>query len=160
MKRLQKTRASAGSPSVAGYRLDDQVGFRLRLAMQCHTDIFFRNMDMGLTQPQFAAMARLYTHGACSQNQLGRTIALDSASMVGVISRLRVRKFVTTSKDPEDKRRTVISLTQPGRQAIEAAIEKGIVANEITLSPLTVSERRKLIELLRKMAPGDDAGSE
>jgi hypothetical protein len=33
----------------AEYKLDHQIGFRLRVAMQLHTDIFFRNMQFGLT---------------------------------------------------------------------------------------------------------------
>jgi len=41
------------------YRLDDQVGFLLRVAMQRHTAIFMSRMIEGLTQTQFAALAKL-----------------------------------------------------------------------------------------------------
>jgi MarR family transcriptional regulator, lower aerobic nicotinate degradation pathway regulator len=146
-------RARAGA---RGYRLDEQIGFRLRLAMQRHTDLFFKNMVLGLTQPQFAALARLYLSGPCSQNLLGRSISLDSASIVGVISRLRARRFVGISKAPGDKRRRVISLTPEGHAAVKAAIVRGVIANEQTLAPLSEEERQELIELLRKLAPGDE----
>ena len=40
------------------YRLDDQVGFLLRVAMQRHTSIFMSKIVKGLTQTQFAALAK------------------------------------------------------------------------------------------------------
>ena len=56
------------------YVLDEQVGFLLRVAMQRHTAIFTGRMVEGLTQTQFAALAKLYEVGSCSQNHLGRLI--------------------------------------------------------------------------------------
>jgi MarR family transcriptional regulator, lower aerobic nicotinate degradation pathway regulator len=138
------------------YNLDQQIGFRLRLAMQRHTELFFKNMVFNLTQPQFAALARLYRAGPCSQNHLGRSIALDSASIVGVVSRLKSRKLISASKDKEDRRRIVIDLTAGGRAIIAEAIKKGSLANELTLAPLTSAERKTLIDLLGKIAPSEE----
>jgi MarR family transcriptional regulator, lower aerobic nicotinate degradation pathway regulator len=140
----------------SSYDLDNQIGFRLRLAMQKHTDIFFKNMDLGLTQAQFAAMARLQTAGACSQNQLGRSVGLDTASMVGVIRRLKARKLISIVKNKEDRRRVIIDLTASGRALIAKAIEMGIRANEQTLSPLTPAQRKQLISLLSLLVSGED----
>jgi len=145
---------STGAPG--SYDLDEQIGFRLRLAMQRHTDIFFKNMAFGLTQPQFAALARLNATGPCSQNHLGRSVALDSASIVGVVSRLKARKLISVSKDKEDRRRIVIDLTASGRVIINSAIQKGALANELTLAPLTNEERKKLICLLKKIAAWEE----
>lgn len=145
-----------GAQQAATYRLDDQIGYRLRLAMQRHTDLFFRNMAGGLTQPQFAAMARLHANGPCSQNQLGRSIALDSASIVGVVTRLKAQHLISTVKDRQDRRRVVIDLTPQGRALMSQAIARGQQANDLTLAPLSAEERRTLIRILRKMAPGED----
>ncbi len=138
------------------YDLDEQIGFRLRLAMQRHTDIFFKNMIFGLTQPQFAALARLNATGPRSQNDLGRLIGLDSASIVGVVSRLKARKLISISKDKEDRRRIIITLTASGRVIINNAIKKGALANELTLAPLANEERKALISLLKKMTAGEE----
>jgi MarR family transcriptional regulator, lower aerobic nicotinate degradation pathway regulator len=142
------------------YDLDKQVGFRLRLAMQKHTDIFFKNMDLGLTQAQFATMARLRTTGACSQNQLGRSVGLDTASMVGVIRRLKARKLISITKNKEDRRRVIIDLTAAGQALITKAIEMGSRANEQTLAPLTSAQRKQLILLLGLLVANDDKTSE
>ena len=70
------------------YVLDDQVGFLLRVALQRHTAIFTTRMIEGLTQTQFAALAKLHEVGPCSQNHLGRLIYLDAATIKGVVDRL------------------------------------------------------------------------
>jgi DNA-binding MarR family transcriptional regulator len=138
------------------YDLDNQIGFRLRLAMQKHTDIFFKNMDLGLTQAQFATMARLRTTGACSQNQLGRSVGLDTASMVGVIRRLKARKLISIDKNKEDRRRVIIDLTASGHALIARAIEMGTRANEQTLASLTSAQRKQLVLLLSLLVTSDE----
>src|SRR5215813_10259059 len=93
------------------YVLDNQVGFLMRVAMQRHTSIFTSRMIEGLTQTQFAALAKLFEVGPCSQNHLGRLIYLDAATIKGVVDRLLGRGFVTTGHDPQDRRRRAVMLT-------------------------------------------------
>ena len=100
LKVVAETDASDGR-----YVLDDQVGFLMRVAMQRHTSIFTSRMIEGLTQTQFAALAKLYEVGHCSQNYLGRLIYLDAATIKGVVDRLYLRGFVTALNDPKDRRR-------------------------------------------------------
>jgi MarR family transcriptional regulator, lower aerobic nicotinate degradation pathway regulator len=134
------------------YVLDEQVGFLLRVAMQRHTAIFMSRMIDGLTQTQFAALAKLYEVGPCSQNHLGRLIYLDAATIKGVVDRLGARGLVTALNDPKDRRRRAVALTDRGRQVTEAA---QLVAAEITaatLAPLTEDEQRTAVTMLRKLA--------
>jgi len=139
-------------PSEQGrYVLDDQAGFLMRIAMQHHTSIFTSRMIEGLTQTQFAALAKLFEVGPCSQNYLGRLIYLDAATIKGVVDRLHLRGFVTALNDPKDRRRRAVALTDRGRQVTEAAM---LVAAEITaatLAPLTADEQRQIAKLLRKL---------
>src|SRR5512147_305265 len=133
------------------YVLDDQVGFLMRVAMQRHTSIFTTRMIEGLTQTQFAALAKLHEVGPCSQNHLGRLIYLDAATIKGVVDRLSVRGFVSALNDPKDRRRRAVALTERGREVTEAAMR---VAGEITaatLMPLTPDEQRLIARLLKKL---------
>jgi MarR family transcriptional regulator, lower aerobic nicotinate degradation pathway regulator len=134
------------------YRLDDQVGFLLRIAMQRHTSIFMSRIIKGLTQTQFAALAKLREVGPCSQNQLGRLIYLDAATTKGVVDRLRVRGFVTARPDARDRRRRAIALTDTGRTVADAAVKVAQQISWQTLTPLTASEQRAIIRLLKKLA--------
>ena len=116
-----KVVATAADPADADrYVLDEQVGFLMRVAMQRHTSIFTSRMIEGLTQTQFAALAKLCEVGPCSQNHLGRLIYLDAATIKGVVDRLGVRGFVTALSDPKDRRRRAVALTERGREVTEA----------------------------------------
>lgn len=134
------------------YALDDQIGFRLRLALQRHTAIFFAHMDVGLTQTQYAVLARLWEVGESSQNELGRSAAIDSATIWGVVQRLQSAGLVATKAHPSDKRRRMVSLTALGRETMDTAIAKALRSNEETLAPLTEAERKTLIALLSKLS--------
>src|SRR5512147_502500 len=134
------------------YVLDDQVGFLMRIAMQRHTSIFTSRMIEGLTQTQFAALAKLYEVGPCSQNHLGRLIYLDAATIKGVVDRLGVRGFVTALADPKDRRRRAVALTERGRDVTKAAIGVAAEITAATLAPLTEQERRVVCELLKKLS--------
>ncbi|MCO5064022.1 MAG: MarR family transcriptional regulator [Rhizobiaceae bacterium] len=133
------------------YQLQDQVGFVLRKAQQRHVAIFASRIP-DLTPPQFAALAMLYEMGDTSQNQLGQMVAMDAATVKGVIDRLKARGFVSVDKDESDKRRLTIRLTAEGKQAVR---ELTPLAREITaetLSPLTSREAETLLRLLNRIA--------
>lgn len=135
-----------------GYVLDDQIGFILRIAVQFHTAIFLQRMVGGLTQTQFATMAKLYEFGPCTQSDLGRWLQLDSATINGVVDRLRTRGLVTLTEDSADRRRQFVALTAEGRDLAERALPIGEQVTAATLSSLTPAEQTRLVQLLRKMA--------
>jgi DNA-binding MarR family transcriptional regulator len=133
------------------YVLDDQVGFLMRVAMQRHTAIFTARMLEGLTQTQFAALAKLHEVGPCSQNHLGRLIYLDAATIKGVVDRLSARGLVTALADTKDRRRRAVALSERGREVTEAAIAAAAGITAATLAPLTADEQRELTRLLNKV---------
>ena len=134
------------------YVLDDQVGFLLRVAMQRHTAIFTTRMIEGLTQTQFAALAKLAEVGPCSQNHLGRLIYLDAATIKGVVDRLGARGFITALNDPMDRRRRAVALTDRGRQVTEAAQLFAAEITAATLAAFSEDEQRAVVKMLRKLA--------
>lgn len=133
------------------YRLDEQVGFLLRVAMQRHTSIFMSRIIKGLTQTQFAALAKLREVGPCSQNQLGRLIYLDAATTKGVVDRLEARRFITARQDSHDRRRRAIALTDAGRGVADAAVKVARQITRQTLLPLSGREQRTVIRLLKRL---------
>ena len=150
-EKLKVVTGQANSSGQGGYVLDDQAGFLMRVAMQRHTSIFTSRMIAGLTQTQFAALAKLYEFGPCSQNHLGRLIYLDAATIKGVVDRLHLRGFVRALNDPNDRRRRAVVLTERGRHMTEAALRVAADVTETTLAPLTMEERRQITKLLRKL---------
>jgi DNA-binding MarR family transcriptional regulator len=143
--------AAVGAAKRDRYVLGDQPGFLLRVAMQRHTAIFSARMVEGLTQTQFAALAKLYEVGPGSQNHLGRLICLDAATIKGVVDRLVARGFVTAVNDPKDRRRRAVALTERGRAATEMAMAVAAEITAATLAPLSADERTTAMELLKKL---------
>ena len=151
-EKLKVVAAPADGAEQGRYVLDNQVGFLMRVAMQRHTSIFTARMIEGLTQTQFAALAKLHEVGPCSQNHLGRLIYLDAATIKGVVDRLHVRGFLTAVNDLKDRRRRAVALTDRGRQVTEAAMKVAAEITAATLTPLTTDEQRQVAKLLGKLA--------
>lgn len=134
------------------YRLEAQVGFRIRKVHQRATEIF--NVVMGefdLTPTQFAVLAKLDDLGSVSQNQLGRLVAMDPATIFGVVGRLMKRGLVAQRLDQQDARLTLIELTSEGRDLIHHAKAVGAEVSRRTLAPLSTSEAKLLLALLARM---------
>jgi MarR family transcriptional regulator, lower aerobic nicotinate degradation pathway regulator len=109
------------TPDKPSYRLEEQVGFVLRRVHQRATDIFNTVMaGFDITPRQFATLAKLDDLGPTSQNQLGRLVAMDPATMNGVAGRLIKRGLLRQSPDPNDARLVLLELTDAGRSLIEA----------------------------------------
>ncbi len=147
--------AAAGthSEAVAGYVVEDQVGFLLRRAHQRHTVLFQEGIgDADLTPTQFTALLKVVELGRVTQNHLGRLAAMDPATIQGVVKRLIGRGYVRRTPDPLDRRTAVLAPTQAGVDAIGRAVPCARAVTEATLQPLDAEERGRLLSLLRRLA--------
>ena len=133
------------------YVLDDQIGYLLRLASQRHAALFQASIPDDVTPTQFSALMRLAKEGQCSQNHLGRLAGMDAATVKGVVDRLRAKELIRIARDPADKRRAVISLSQKGRDLISRLQNEGHRVTAQTLAPLNEAERQALLSALRKL---------
>ncbi len=135
------------------YALGEQVGHLLRRANQRHLALF--QGIMGEDQPtamQFAALVTLWREGLLSQNLLGRQLAMDPATVKGVVARLMARGMVTRQRDGADARRLLVALTPVARAALPALVEKARAVTAATLAPLSREEATRLVALLRRLA--------
>ncbi len=132
------------------YELSGQVGFNLRRANQRHVAIFAKHVQ-GLTPTQFAVLARLAELGALSQNKLGRLTAMDSATIKGVVGRLRDKGLVETYPDQSDQRLRLIALTAQGRSNFEVAVGQALQARLETMEHLSPEEIEIFERLLDKL---------
>jgi len=146
--------ASAGRATVVEtphYRLDDQIGFILRQVVQRHAGIFAAGMEGEVTATQWATLAKLDERGPLSQNLLGRMVAMDAATIKGVIDRLSARGLTETQSDPTDRRRHLVALTTEGEAIVRRLLPHAVQITEDTLAPLDKEERVALAVLLAKL---------
>ncbi len=142
----------ADPDAVAGYRLEEQIGYLIRRAHQRASAIFDEVMcEFEVTPVQFAALAKLHDLGPTSQNQLGRMVGIDPATMFGVAGRLARRGLVEAAPDPADARLVRLALTPPGRALVEAMKTRAAEVSARTLAPLTPEEAQALVRLMGKL---------
>jgi DNA-binding MarR family transcriptional regulator len=139
-----------------GFAVEEQVGHLLRRANQRHVALFQDSIQRSLgaedlTPPQFAALAALVTRGHVTQNQLGRLVAMDPATVQGVVRRLVTRGLVARDRDPADRRTAVLVPTEAGRSLAARAVPCARRITEATLAPLDAAERRVFLSLLRRL---------
>lgn len=145
---LPSKRNKRGSGS---YVLEDQVGFLLRAVSQRNTVLFSERMVAGLTRVQFTTMAKLLEIGVCSQNELGRLVLMDRATIKGVVNRLRRRGYVYVRLDPNDRRQHMLALTRLGQETTQRGLAIAPGITEKMLEPLNAAERKQIVRLLRKI---------
>ncbi|GAB4389173.1 MarR family winged helix-turn-helix transcriptional regulator [Albidovulum sp.] len=132
------------------YRLEEQIGFKLRLANQRHLEIFSALMP-DLTPTQFAVLAKLGDVGAVSQNQLGRLVGMDAATTKGVVERLLRKGLVATRPSATDRRRLDVSLTGAGAARLAEALPVAAEISARTARNLSPRELQRLLSLLDRI---------
>ncbi len=102
------------------------MGHLLRRAHQRATAVFLERLGKAkITPTQFAALAKLADEGELSQNHLGRLTAMDPATIQGVTRCLGARGLIAGRADPEDGRRTLLSLSAKGKCLVKRLIPRG-----------------------------------
>lgn len=135
--------------SASDYALEDQIGYMLRKAHQRATAEFLARFgEPELTPTQWAALVKLRDTSGASQNQLGRLTAMDPATIQGVVRRLEERQLVERAADPDDRRRSMLKLTQPGAALVDRLRGDAHAVSRAILEPLSGEERQTLLRLL------------
>lgn len=150
----------ASDSAISNYKVDDQIGFLLRLAHQrASASLAAKINHIDLTPAQASVLARLHERGRVSQNLLGRLVAMESANIRDVVLRLKKRRLITQEKDPEDGRLIILRLTPAGQAMVEKLIPISIKSVSEILSPLNSRERDLLRSLLKRIIYADDEQS-
>jgi DNA-binding MarR family transcriptional regulator len=108
--------------------------------------------EYGLDGPDFTALVtlcRLDQPGGVTQRQLMRALNLSSGTVSVRVDRLTERGLVSRAIDPADRRNSLISLTQAGRDLFEAVTPAHIATESRLLSALSADQRDQLACLLR-----------
>ncbi len=137
-------------PGVDGYLLEDQIGFRLRIANQRHLEIFAATIP-DITPTQFATLVKLKEFGVLSQNHLGRLVAMDADTTNGVVDRLRKKGLVRTEASTSDLRRLDVSLTEAGEAFVTEKLPLAAEVSARTVKAMTAREREQILALLAKI---------
>lgn len=93
--------------------------------------------DLGLTPAEFdvlAALRRTGTPYARRPNDLTRALLMSSGGTSNVINRLAARGLVARRPDPDDRRGTLVALTDEGVTLAEEAVRTSTAAHAAVLA--------------------------
>jgi DNA-binding MarR family transcriptional regulator len=125
----------------------------LKLARRTASDMFPGEL---LRLPHTATLACLAQHGPLSQRAVSDLLSVDPADLVGVIDALEEHGYVVRARDPQDRRRYALEITEAGRRALHDRRARGERLNETLFAPLSPHELDQLQSLLLRVLAHHD----
>lgn len=140
--------------SEAGLSVDDGVRTLLLLmprmvgrAKRIPVPEPLRSLD--LAPRHLSLLAYLLFDGPLGVNELAARLEIAPATVSLMVGDLSRKGVVDRREDDADRRRTIVSIAEANRTAVDAWLAKGARAWRKTLEPLTPAERRLFVETLR-----------
>lgn len=103
-----------------------------------------------VTHTQFGVLDYLYSKGEQKINQLLTGLLATSGNMTVVLKNMEAKGWIYRRPCPEDRRASLIGLTESGRRLIATILPQHLDKVEEAMSVLTTEEQKQLIQLLKK----------
>lgn len=131
---------------------EDCIAYLLAKAYQrAHAVTKRRLAAYGLTPVQQLVLAAVSQNEGISAGVLGVKIALDPATLSGILDRMAERGWIEKHIDPEDKRLVRIFPTEHAKELGPKLMEERDKANEEVLRNLSLEEKVLLKRLLKDL---------
>jgi DNA-binding MarR family transcriptional regulator len=108
----------------------------------------------GVRGYHYRLLAALAEFGPASQAELGRRTEIDRSDVVAALNELTARRLVKRVRDPEDRRRNVVTITVAGKRKLVALDEVLAGVQDELLAPLSGAERTEFVRLLTRLLEG------
>jgi DNA-binding MarR family transcriptional regulator len=137
--------------------LPNYIGHLIRRAEQVHTALWTQHVSREITSQKFAILNALSRDPGIDQRTLARLTSLDRSTVNQMIRRLTDQQFVSQVRDEDDRRRTLLSLTDEGAELLDSLIAPAERINELLLGSLPAGERAIAVDILSRLASLDEA---
>lgn len=130
----------------------DAPGHLIRRSQQAHTAIWAEEFGRELTGPQYAVLHILHGDRAINQRRLGFLAALDKSTTTDIVARLMRRGWLLRTRDPNDGRGRLLSLTDEIAQKLDAISRRVELVQHRLLEPLPEPDRPLFVRELAAIA--------
>ena len=107
--------------------------------------------SFGITMSQFEVLEVLYHRGDLNVGTITKLIMSTPGNITVVIRNLKRDGYVTSLPDPSDKRASILSITNKGKELIEKVFPEHAKNFEGYFEALSDEETNTLFTLLRKL---------
>jgi DNA-binding MarR family transcriptional regulator len=104
--------------------------------------------DAALGPRHSAALSLLRERGPMSVGRMARELGLTLATVSGIITDAERAGFVERAPDPEDRRRTIVSLVPTQRAAVSSWIDGASAPMQRVLDRLSPDERASFVKAM------------
>ncbi|HJL19332.1 MAG TPA: MarR family transcriptional regulator [Sandaracinaceae bacterium LLY-WYZ-13_1] len=104
-----------------------------------------------LTAPQLICLRELRAVEHTTPSELARAVSLSQPTITGILDRLEARGLVQRARNPRDKRRVIVELTEEGRTAVDAAPLPLHQRFARRLGELTEADRNQIEDVLARI---------
>lgn len=146
-------------PELSSVQLMEQ--FR-SIAHATHNRTNARMSAAGLSLARFRVLSALQSAGRIRMNELSAALGVVPRTVTTIVDALEKENMVARLPDPADRRATLLEITQKGLSQLSRFRAMHDSAAAELFDVLTVTERRQLTKLLRRLqaaADADPAGS-
>ncbi len=132
-------------------KLDDQLCFALYSTSHAMSRAYREPLRrVGLTYPQYLVMLVLWQEDGISVSSVGERLFLDSATLTPLLKRLENMQLVQRTRDVNDERSVIVTLTDAGRALKREARRVPLeIARAMGDSLSDVAELKARVEVLR-----------
>jgi DNA-binding MarR family transcriptional regulator len=109
---------------------------------------------LGMRLKSFLLLGYVRDRGAVSQQELETGLLMDANSVVLLLNETEAAGFSVRRRDPADRRRHMVELTDAGRVAVERAEKAREGIEDDVLADLSPDERASLRKLLSRVLDG------
>jgi DNA-binding MarR family transcriptional regulator len=109
---------------------------------------------LGLNEGDYGVLAPLRRAGAPNQltpTELAKHRMMTSGGMTAALDRLERKGLVTRVPNPDDRRGSLVRLTNAGRDAVDEAMTQHVLTEQRLVATLDEHEQEQLRHLLRKL---------
>jgi DNA-binding MarR family transcriptional regulator len=109
---------------------------------------------LGINLKDLAALAYLRDHAITTQQGLTEGLCIDANYCVLLLNDLEDAGLAKRHRDPADRRRHLVTMTDAGRRALDRAEQAQESVEDEILAALSPEERATLAHLLRRALEG------
>jgi DNA-binding MarR family transcriptional regulator len=109
---------------------------------------------LGMRLRQYLALGKVRDHPGISQQELADVLLLDANAIVLLLNELEDLGYSLRRRDPADRRRHIVELTEAGREAVAKGDRGRASVEDDVLSGLSPEEKATLRKLLTRALEG------